>query len=198
MEKQSRFYKLLVLFITFLKIGLFTFGGGYSMIPIIQKEVCEKKKWINDIELLEILAISESTPGPIAVNTSTFVGYKVAGFLGALFSLIGLMTPSFVILLIISTFYEKFLSFDLVYKAFQGLKIGVIILLFNAFNKLRKIIKITPIGLVLFVFTLGMILTDTIFNLNIPSLTLIIIASGLMIGVLIELITSRIKKEENK
>ena len=168
------------------------------MIPIIQKEVCEKKKWINDIELLEILAISESTPGPIAVNTSTFVGYKVAGFLGALFSLIGLMTPSFVILLIISTFYEKFLSFDLVYKAFQGLKIGVIILLFNAFNKLRKIIKITPIGLVLFVFTLGMILTDTIFNLNIPSLTLIIIASGLMIGVLIELITSRIKKEENK
>ena len=198
MEKQSRFYKLLVLFITFLKIGLFTFGGGYSMIPIIQKEVCEKKKWINDIELLEILAISESTPGPIAVNTSTFVGYKVAGFLGALFSLLGLMTPSFVILLIISTFYEKFLSFDLVYKAFQGLKIGVIVLLFNAFNKLRKIIKITPIGLVLFVLTLGIILTDTIFNLNIPSLTLIIIVAGLMIGVLMELITSKIKKEENK
>lgn len=198
MEKQSRFYKLLVLFTTFLRIGLFTFGGGYSMIPIIQKEVCEKKKWINDIELLEILAISESTPGPIAVNTSTFVGYKVAGFLGALFSLLGLMTPSFVILLIISTFYEKFLSFDLIYKAFQGLKIAVIVLLFNAFNKLRKIIKVTPIGCALFVLTLLIILADTIFNLKIPSLTLIIIASGLVIGVLMELITSRIKKEGNK
>ena len=132
MKKENVFLKCISLFVTFFKVGLFTFGGGYAMIPIIQKEVVEKKKWISGVDLLDILAISESTPGPISVNAATFVGYKVAGFLGALFSTLALATPSFIILLLISTFYDNFLALEFVNKAFLGLKIGVIILLINA------------------------------------------------------------------
>lgn len=168
------------------------------MLPIIQKEVCENKKWIKEIELLEILAISESTPGPLSVNASTFVGYKVAGFLGALFSTLGLIFPSFVILLVISFFYKQFLAFELIHKAFMGLKIAVIVLLFNAFFKLKKLININLVGYIMFFATLAIMLIDTIFNLNIPSLSLIIIALGLLVGVIYEAITKTIKKEGEK
>lgn len=198
MKKQSYFYKCYLLFITFFQVGLFTFGGGYSMIPIIQKEVVEKKKWINSVELLDILAIAESTPGPIAVNTSTFVGYKVAGFLGALSALLGLMIPSFIILFVISSFYTDFLKFEIINKMFLGLKIGVIILLINAVFKLKKIIKFTKVGVILSVITLTGMLLDTFLNLNIPSISIIFIVLGLTIGVITEIISSNKKKGENK
>ena len=168
------------------------------MIPIIQKEVVEKKKWINSVELLDILAIAESTPGPIAVNTSTFVGYKVAGFLGALSALLGLMIPSFIILFVISSFYTDFLKFEIINKMFLGLKIGVIILLINAVFKLKKIIKFTKVGVILSVITLTGMLLDTFLNLNIPSISIIFIVLGLTIGVITEIISSNKKKGENK
>ena len=94
MKKQSLFYKYFSLFSTFFKVGLFTFGGGYAMIPIIQKEIVDKKKWVNEIELLDIIAISESTPGPIAINSATYIGYKVAGVLGSVFATLGIVLPS--------------------------------------------------------------------------------------------------------
>ena len=196
MKKQSCFYKLYTLFATFFKVGLLTFGGGYAMLPIIQREVCENKKWIKEMELLDILAISESTPGPLSVNAATFVGYKVAGILGAICSTLGLATPSFVILLIISSFYDKFLTLDIIYKAFMGLKVAVIVLLFNAFFKLKKIMKINAIGYFLFVLVLVVTLLDTILNLKIPSLSLILIASGLIVGIVYEALTNTIKKEK--
>lgn len=168
------------------------------MIPIIQKEVVEKKKWINEIELLDILAISESTPGPISVNASTFVGYKVAGFFGALSALIGLMVPSFSILLFISFFYDAFLKFEIINKMFMGLKVGVIILLINAVIKLKKLVKFTKVGFIVASIALIGMVCDTIFNLNIPSLSIIFIVLGLLIGVISELINKTHKKGENE
>ena len=101
MKKDSYLFKLLILFITFMKIGALTFGGGYAMIPIIEEEVTKKRKWISEIEIMDILAISESTPGPIAVNTATYVGYKVAGIAGGIIATLGLAIPSFVIIFVI-------------------------------------------------------------------------------------------------
>ncbi len=102
MDKESKLYKIGLLFSTFFKIGAFTFGGGYAMIPLIQREIAEKRKWITEDDILDIIAIAESTPGPIAVNSATFVGYKVAGFWGAFVSTLGVVLPSFVIITVIA------------------------------------------------------------------------------------------------
>ena len=98
MKKPNKFKQLLVLFLTFLKVGALTFGGGYAMIPIIQREVVEKRKWASEADILDILAISESTPGPISVNAATYIGFRVAGFWGSFFATLGLILPSFAII----------------------------------------------------------------------------------------------------
>lgn len=95
------------LFLTFMKIGLFTFGGGFAMIPLIEKEIVDKKKWIEKKDILNLFAISQSIPGAVAINTSTLVGYKIAGRIGAIASTIGVVLPSFVIISIIAVFYER-------------------------------------------------------------------------------------------
>ena len=95
-EKRSR---ALTLFLTFFKIGAFTFGGGYAMLPLIQREIVEKRKWITNDDILEVVAIAESTPGPIAVNSATFVGYRTGGFSGALLATLGVVLPSFAVIL---------------------------------------------------------------------------------------------------
>ena len=121
--------KKLSLFLTFFKIGAFTFGGGYAMIPIIQNEIVENKKWISDDDMLEIIAISESTPGPLAINSATFVGYKVAGFWGAVLATAGVVIPSFVIILLISGILNAFKDNRFVKSAFLGIRLGVLALL---------------------------------------------------------------------
>ena len=120
------------LFITFLKIGAFTFGGGYAMIPLITKETVEKRKWISDGDILEIVAIAESTPGPIAINAATFVGYRICGFAGALSATLGVILPSFVIILGISFVLKKFQSIKAVQYAFNGIRAGVLALIIKA------------------------------------------------------------------
>ena len=126
------FKKLWALFCTFFKIGGFTFGGGYAMIPLIQKETVENKKWITDDDILEIIAIAESTPGPIAINSATFVGYRTCGVLGAVCATLGVVLPSFVIILIISFVLEQFQELKAVQYAFNGIRAGVLALLFKA------------------------------------------------------------------
>ena len=101
--------KLFELFFTFAKIGLFTFGGGYAMLPLIERTCVEKKQWITGDEMSNITVLAESTPGPIAINCSTYVGNKQKGFVGALFATLGMVTPSFIIILAISFFLEKFM-----------------------------------------------------------------------------------------
>ncbi len=129
---------LFSLFVIFLKIGAFTFGGGYAMIPLIQKEVSEKKKWITDDDILEIVAIAESTPGPIAVNAATFVGYRVGGFFGALLSTLGVVLPSFVIILAISAVLDRFSEIKAVKFAFSGIRAGVLALIIKALVSMYK------------------------------------------------------------
>lgn len=195
MKKENKFTLLLSLFLSFLKVGAFTFGGGYAMIPIIQKEAVEKRKWVSDGDILEILAISESTPGPIAVNAATFIGFKVAGFWGSFFATLGLAIPSFAIILLISYFYETFMSWRIVQAAFKGLSVGVIILLFLAVLKLRKAIDNNVISIVIFVVTLMGMLALNLFQITIPSVSLIFIGTGLIVGLIITLLTRKEKKK---
>lgn len=130
--------KKLELFLTFLKIGAFTFGGGYAMIPLIQKEVCENKKWLTDDDILEIVAIAESTPGPIAINSATFVGYRTAGFFGAMCATFGIVLPSFLIITIISMVLKEFSSYRAVKYAFMGIRAGVLALIVKALWTMAK------------------------------------------------------------
>lgn len=120
------------LFLTFFKIGLFTFGGGYAMISIIENNCVENKKWITHDEMMDIAVIAESTPGPIAINCATFVGYKIAGLLGAIAATLGVVIPSFIIILMISTFLDNFLEIPVIANAFIGIKVGVGVLIFRA------------------------------------------------------------------
>lgn len=130
---------VLELFLTFLKIGLFTFGGGYAMISIIENNCVEQKKWITHDEMMNITVIAESTPGPIAINCATFVGYKIAGLFGAIVATFGVVIPSFVIIFAISTFLDNFLEISVIANAFMGIKVGVGILIFHAgFTMLKK------------------------------------------------------------
>ncbi len=129
---KEKMRRALILFATFFKIGAFTFGGGYAMIPLIQKEVVENKKWMNDSDILDIIAIAESTPGPIAINSSTFVGYKVAGVFGSFCATLGVVLPSFIIISIISLILREFSSLKAVQFAFRGIRAGVLALIFKA------------------------------------------------------------------
>ena len=126
------------LFLTFLKIGAFTFGGGYAMIPLIQRDIVEKNHWLTDDDILEIIAIAESTPGPIAINSATFVGYRVAGFFGAMFATLGVVLPSFLIISVISMVLEQFEHLAVIQYAFNGIRAGVLALLIKALIGLYK------------------------------------------------------------
>ena len=185
MKKDNAFIRILVLFLTFMKIGAFTFGGGYAMIPIIEEEVAKKRRWVSDIEILDIIAISESTPGPIAVNTATYVGYKVSGVLGSIFATLGLAIPSFVIIFVISFFYKDFMQWKPMIAIFRGLKVGVILLLISALFKLKKGVKVNFISVLLFVLALCAMLAFTIFNVNFRYLSLCLILLGIIVGLVL-------------
>ena len=165
------------------------------MIPIIQEEVNKKKRWINESELLDIITISESTPGPIAVNTATYVGYQVAGVLGGIIATLGLVVPSFAIIFVISYFYKDFMEWKAVQAIFQGLKVGVIILLLNAVIKLKKGIKVNILGIILFSIALIATLVFSIFAIQFNYLSLCLIALGLIVGLSLTAISKKEKKE---
>ncbi len=128
-KEKSRVWEL---FLVFLKIGAFTFGGGYAMIPLIQREMVDNKKWISEKDILDIVAISESTPGPIAVNAATFVGYHVAGVAGAAAATFGVVLPAFCIIACLATILPKLERLRAVQYAFWGIRVGVLALLLRA------------------------------------------------------------------
>ena len=172
-EKQGRGKLLWALFTTFLRIGAFTFGGGYAMIPLIQRETVEKRKWITDEDVLEIIAIAESTPGPIAINSATFVGVRVGGVPGAACATLGVILPSFVIILIVSTLLDAFQHIKAVQYAFFGIRAGVLALILKAFWSMYKK---CPKGLVSYCIAAGAFLLAAILKLNV---LLVIIACAL-------------------
>ena len=132
------FKNLYLLFIKFFKIGAFTFGGGYAMISLIHNEVVGNMEWLTDDEMNNMIVVAESTPGVLAVNTATFVGYKIAGVLGAACATLGVILPSLIIIGIISLFLDAFKELRFAMYAFEGLRAGVVLLIFDAVLKLSK------------------------------------------------------------
>lgn len=180
------------LFLEFFKIGLFTFGGGLSMIPLIQKTVVEKNKWITDEEMVDMIAISESTPGPIAVNCATFIGYKVGKIWGGILATLGVVLPSFIIICIISIFYEKFIEIQVIKWAFLGIKAGVAALILNAGIKIFKKSDHNLFSIAIMLLAIEIALFTSIH-------TVFVIIFGLVVGVVFYILLYHFdKKKEEK
>ena len=145
--------ELINLFWAFCKIGGLTFGGGYAMLPMLQKEVVENNKWATEKELLDYYAVGQATPGIIAVNTATFVGYKQKGIIGAAIATLGVVFPSLVIIMTIAGFIDNFSDLNIVQHAFSGIRISVGVLILNALIKLAKGSIKDILGIILFVVT---------------------------------------------
>ncbi len=156
--------KLLQIFWTFFKIGAFTFGGGYAMIPLIQREAVDNRKWVTEEDILDIVAIAESTPGPIAINSATFVGYRAAGVLGSAAATFGVVLPSFVIILALSFVLQQFREVQAVQYAFRGIQAGVLALLFKA---LYTMYKKAPKGWAAYVVMGGSFLATALLKINV-------------------------------
>ena len=184
----------LQLFLTMFKIGLFTFGGGYAMISIIEDNCVEKKKWISHDEMMDITVIAESTPGPIAINCATFVGHKIAGLAGAVCATLGVVLPSFLIIFVISSFLDNFLEIEIISKAFYGIKVAVGVLILDAgikmFKKMSK--KIFP--RVIMVLSCIIMFFVQMFAIKFSAISLMLIAGA--VGLVAFLIQGR-KKEES-
>lgn len=138
MNKKINWKQLWDIFVVFMKIGCFTFGGGYAMIPLIEKEVITHKQWVEKEEIIDILAVSQSVPGAIAINSSTFIGYKIAGKKGAAFATLGVVLPSFVIITVLAAFFAKFQDYPIVKAAFTGIRPAVVALILLAAVKIGK------------------------------------------------------------
>lgn len=165
------------LFLVFLKIGAFTFGGGYAMIPLIQREVVENKKWLSDKDISDIIAIAETTPGPIAINAATFVGYKTKGVKGALAATIGVVLPSFLIIVLVATLLKDYMHYEIVEDAFWGVRIAVIVLMAKAFISM---LKQCPKNVVSYGIAIVALVLVGIFNIS----ALWIILGAALIGII--------------
>ena len=185
----------LSLFLTMLKIGLFTFGGGYAMIALLENEFVEKKKWLKKDEFLDVAAIAESTPGPIAINAATYIGYKNSGIIGSMIATLGICIPSFVIIYAISLFFDAFLSFTLVAYAFKGIQICVVYLILTAGLKMLKQIKKTPFNMIIISITLICMIVFSLFAVKFSTIFYILISGAC--GVAVYLL-GKIRKEEKQ
>ena len=189
--------KYIDLFITMLKIGLFTFGGGYAMIALLENEFVSRRKWIEKNEFLDMVAIAESTPGPIAINAATYIGYRVLRFRGSLIATVGVCIPSFAIIYVISLFFNKFLSLTLVANAFKGIQICVIYLIFSAGVKMLKGISKTPFNVITIIAVMSAMIITSILAVNFSTIYYILICG--ICGVVLYLFQSlSVNKERSK
>lgn len=166
-----------------LKIGAFTFGGGYAMIALLENTLVSKKKWIAKEDFLDMVAIAESTPGPIAINSATYIGYRVAGAMGSVFATLGMVLPSFVIIFLISLFFDAFLAFPYVGYAFQGIQVCVIYLILTAGIKLLKQMEKTPFNLLIAASVLIAMVSCSVFAVRFSSIFYILLSgtAGLLV-----------------
>ena len=176
MKKLKTFLQL---FLSMFKIGLFTFGGGYAMIHFLENEYVDKKQWIESEEFMDLVAVAESTPGPIAINCSTYIGYKRAGVLGSLFATLGMCIPSFVIIFCISLFFDQFLAVSWVKSAFKGIQVCVIFLILSAGIKMFKKLKKTPFICIVLSLVLGTMVAFNLFSVQFSSI-FYILSSGFL------------------
>ena len=187
--EEKKGHMLWQLLITFFKIGAFTFGGGYAMIALLEGELVSKKKWVTQEEFLDIVAIAESTPGPVAINSATFIGYKMAGTIGSVMATLGTVLPSFMIIYVISLFFDKFLKLKVVANAFKGIQAGVVYLIFSAGLKLFKGMKKKPMEIAILAVVMTLFIGLSLFAVKLSSIWLIL-ASG-SVGIVIWLSTRR-------
>ena len=178
----------LQLFLTFIKIGAVTFGGGYAMIPIIENEISVKKGWINGDELLEVVAISETTPGPIAICAAAFIGYKTAGVAGAFCATVGVVLPSFTIIYVISLFLRAFEQLEAIKYAFFGIRAGVLALLIKA---VISMFKKSPKNIVAYLIMAASFAAVAFFSANV----IIVIIGAAVIGLAATLIAGKAGKK---
>jgi chromate transporter len=184
------------LFLSMLKIGLFTFGGGYAMIGLLEDEFVTRRGWIGSDEFVDLVAVAESTPGPIAINCSTYIGFKRAGIWGALVATIGMVLPSLTIIYLISLFFESFLSVSLVASAFRGVQVCVVFLILRAgVNMLRKMKK-TPFSIVLLSVSALSLLVLNLFAVDFS--TIIYVVLGAIAGLTLFAIRSVVKSGEGE
>ena len=188
--------KYLSLFFTMMKIGLFTFGGGYAMIALLENEFVEKKKYIEKDEFLNMVAIAESTPGPIAINAATYLGYKQLGFLGSLAATVAICIPSFIIIFVISLFFDAFLSFTLVKYAFRGIQVCVVYLIFSAGIKMLGQMKKTAFSVAIVSTVILCMLLFSLFAMKFSTILYILICG--LIGLFIYLLRQMKQKKEEK
>ncbi|MBQ8413763.1 MAG: chromate transporter [Clostridia bacterium] len=167
---------LFELFITLFKIGLFTFGGGYAMLALLESELVEKKGWLEKDEFLDMVAIAESTPGPIAINCATYVGYKRGGVIGSACSTLGVVLPSFIIIYTISLFLDAFLTFELVSYAFRGIQAGVVYLILSAGVKMLKGMKRDPMSIVVMCSVLVIMIAFSVLAVKFSAILFILIS----------------------
>ena len=187
---------ILTLFLSFFKIGAFTFGGGYAMLSLLENEFVEKKKWLTKDEFLDMVAIAESTPGPIAINSATFIGHKAAGIVGSAFATLGVVLPSFIIIYIISLFLDAFLGFTLVANAFRGIQACVVYLIGSTGIKLFKQMEKKPLPIAIMSTVLVLMVTFSIFAIKFSSIVFILVSGAL--GVIAFYSKKQNGKEENK
>ncbi len=192
---MKRGREILSIFLTMMKIGAFTFGGGYAMIALLENEFVGKKGWLDKEEFLDLAAIAESTPGPIAINAATYIGYKRSGFLGALVATLGMCLPSFAAIYIISLFFDAFLSFEIVGYAFRGIQIGVIYIILSAGIKMLKGIRKTFFNLSLIWTVLCLMIAFSVLAVNFSTVFYILICG--VIGVAVYLV-GRARDKEGK
>ena len=172
--------ELFKLFWAFFKIGLFTFGGGYAMLPLIQKEIVEKENWATEEEVMNYFAVGQCTPGVIAVNTATFVGHKIKKTMGGVFATIGVITPSIIIITIIAQFLRQFAEVETVKYAFNGIRVAVAVLILNAVIKFWKSGIKNLIGVIIFAVTL---ILSIFFDLSSVYIVIGALITGIILGV---------------
>jgi len=176
---------ILDLFLTFARIGLFTFGGGYAMISMIENICVERKKWITHDEMMNVTVIAESTPGPIAINCATFTGYKKAGFVGALAATLGMIVPSFLIIYLISMCLDNFLELTVIANAFKGIKVAVGILILDAAITMIKKMQKKKLPGTIMICSCVVMLCINIFAWNFSSISLMLIAAAVSLTIFI-------------
>lgn len=185
----------LKLFLIFFKLGIFTFGGGYAMIPQIKDEIIEKHKWMTEDEVLEIIAIAESTPGPMAINMATYIGYTKGKFLGSLIATLGVVLPSLTIIFIISLFFDQFIANKYVAYAFVGIKCAVAFLILKAGVGMIMKMKKNIFNIVILCLILGILITFELISFSFSSIFLIL-AGGILGLIVYAIIDKKTKKTE--
>lgn len=166
------------LFFTFFKIGLFTFGGGYAMIALLEEEFIQRRKWLDKDEFLDMTAIAESTPGPVAINSATYLGYKLAKVPGAATATVAVCLPSFLIIYAISLFFEQFTQLTVIANAFKGIQVCVIYLIFSAGVRMLKALDKSPFATGVLAAVMLVMVGLSLAGVSVSSILLILLSGA--------------------